>query len=54
MGMGYSEMYIYNFTNNYTSCVFLYRESFKETLEIDFQNCGPLIDPSIEKELQGT
>ena len=31
-----------------------YRLSFSETLSIDFQDYGPLIDPSIEKELQGT
>ena len=31
-----------------------YRQSFNETLSIDFQDYGPLIDPSIEKELQGT
>ena len=30
------------------------RQSFSETLSIDFQDYGPLIDPSIEKELQGT
>ena len=33
---------------------FGYRESFVETLGIDLRKAGPLIDPSIEKELQST
>ena len=33
---------------------YFHRASFRETLEIDFQDYGPLIDPSIEKGLQGT
>ncbi len=31
-----------------------HRESFNETLDIDFNNYGQLIDPAIEKDLQTT
>ncbi len=31
-----------------------HRESFNETLDIDFNNYGQLIDPAIEKDLQAT
>ena len=40
--------------NGYFYCCFVYRESFKETLEIDFRDYGPLIDPAIEVGLQST
>ena len=36
-------------------CLFVfYRESFLESLGIDFRQIGTLIDPTIEEELQKT
>ena len=51
MGMDILES---EFTYMMDVSMLLCRLSFSETLSLDFQDYGPLIDPSIEQELQGT